>query len=184
MQVGYTTPNVVVAISSLTGATGHIVLNGATGATLSGHAAGIELDLHGQSLEGSGSVTNIHLKVFDDSRINANVSGRTLSLNTGYDVLNDGVIGATNGGTLTIAGSNIGQAPYASGNLSGAISASDKSLIVLSSDTIFGGTISTSGSGVVQAGDNNNIFDGSTSSGNVNFTNGMNAAGYNILLRG
>ncbi len=185
LQVGYTTANAVVSITSLTSAMGHIVLNGATGATLSGHAAGIELDLHGQSLEGSGTVQNLKLKVFDDSRINANASGQTLALATGDDILNNGLIEATGGGVLTISSAAIRQGAFASGNLAGVINASDaNSKVYLASDTIYGGAITNSGGGTVTFNDSNNLIDGSTSVGAVAISGVLEGGGYNFTLKG
>ena len=102
-----------------------------------------------------------HLRNAAAGVIQANISGQTLSLdpvatatdgNTSF--INDGILRASNGGTLLLTGS--GGGVFQNNNL---IEALDLSTVLLqTSARVTGGTLSTSGSGSIVVGSSQNAF--------------------------
>ena len=102
----------------------------------------------------------------NNGRISADVAGGTLTLappgNAG-SVVNNGVLDARGGGTLAIS-TNVD-------NSGGLINAQNASNVVLGGITIKGGTLGTSGSGVIQAASSgNNFLDGTKITGTLDMT--------------
>ena len=102
----------------------------------------------------------------NNGRISADVAGGTLVLtppgNAG-SVVNNGVLDARGGGTLAIS-TNVD-------NSGGLINAQNASNVVLGGITIKGGTLGTSGSGVIQAASSgNNFLDGTKITGTLDMT--------------
>ena len=94
--------------------------------------------------------------------INANVSGQSLNVDPGSGGLtNAGLMEATNGGTLQING-NYGQGFTNTG--AGTMQAMDGSTLLIDEASITGGTLSTSGTGLIQ------IYRGTDASGFTNVT--------------
>jgi fibronectin-binding autotransporter adhesin len=94
-------------------------------------------------IEGTGTVGNGTLTLDNAATIDANVSGRTLLVNPAGTVTNTGTLEATNSGFLELQNSTYN-------NTGGIITAAAGSTVLLNSATITGGTISTSGTGVVE----------------------------------
>ena len=85
--------------------------------------------------------------------IDANISGATLRIEADAGLTNAGTLRASSGGILTFQGSGT----FSS---TGTIAALDASTVNLNSGTLAGGSLSTAGTGVIQA--NGMTFDGST----------------------
>ncbi len=118
---------------------------------LTGDTPSTVLNLHSQTIQGGGSITNMHLNVFDNAKINANASGNELVLNTGSMILNNGVIEATGTSGLLIENETIRQDPIVTGELVGVINASGSAAHVdLVNVHIEGGQLSASDQGVIQ----------------------------------
>ncbi len=149
------------ASSKLTG-TGTVVLgsggpnyiNGASGTTLT----------NSETIEGAGNIGNGQIKIVNNKTINADVSGGTLVLEPAVASTNSGTLEATDGGTLALSGSKWTQTGK------GTITAATGSTVDLeNSVTISGGTLTTSGTGVIN-GD-----------GTVYLTNLTNNGTYNVV---
>src|SRR5208283_134060 len=100
--------------------------------------------IQGWGVIGSNNTTYEDLSLTNNGTINANSSGNTLSIQgTGTSIINSGTFEATNGGILDLATSAAVQ------NF-GTISAAGAGSTVNLSGDIVGGTLSTSGGGVMQ----------------------------------
>ena len=167
LTVGDGAANAVVTFADNTSA-GKVTLNDADTATLTGATAGTTLDLHGQTIQGGGSITNMQLVVYGNSVIDATGSNHELTLNTGSAILNEGVLEATGSSGLVIEDEVVNQGPFSQGDASGFISASGVAAHVdLISAHIEGGSLDTSDQGVLQVMDPNSVIDGSTTAGAV-----------------
>jgi hypothetical protein len=119
------------------------------------------------TITGQGTIGNTSLVINNAATwtINANVNGSTLLVNpdTAVGSTNAGTLEATNGGTLELTGSSWT-------NTGGTISAAAGSSVILNGTTITGGTLSTTGTGVIY-GLNGTTLVGVTNAGNFNVEN-------------
>jgi major membrane immunogen (membrane-anchored lipoprotein) len=106
----------------------------------------------GHTIQGSGEIGHNQMKLTNQGLIVANQSaGITIDPTDGADgVINTGTLRASNGGKLTLHNGNFT-------NTGATIEALDGSEVQLSGGNIVGGTLSTSGSGVIR-----NVFGGAT----------------------
>jgi len=129
------------------GGPGTVVMsgNGQIGTNSIGYTLTNQTTIEGSGVIGSnaGSLYQ-NLNVINNGTINANSNGNTLSIQGTGNVTNNNVLEATNGGTLNIELSN----PLNNG--SGTILASDPSTVDITNSTIQGGTLTTTGGGVIQ----------------------------------
>jgi hypothetical protein len=110
-------------------------------------------------------IGNGHLAVVNHGTINANVSGDGMQINPGAASTNTKLLEATNGGTLYLDGGSWT-------NTGGTITAATGSTVGLYNGvSITGGTLSTSGTGVVE----------SLASAGVSLSNLTNAGTFNLL---
>ena len=95
------------------------------------------------TIQGSGNVGNFSLAIMNQSVINANVSGGTLTvLPNSNGITNTGVMQASSGGTLSIVGMT---------NNSGLIEATGAgSIVETNGATINGGNLTTTNGGLIQ----------------------------------
>ena len=165
--IGNGAANAIVTFNADTGP-GVVTLNDASNGTLTGDTATTTLDVHGQTIQGGGSITNMNLVVFNDSKIDATGSNYELTLNTGSEIFNNGVIEATGKSGLVIENVTIRQDAFVSGGLVGVINASGSAAHVdLTSVIIQGGQLGASDQGVIQTEDSHSVLDGSTIAGAV-----------------
>ncbi len=157
-----------VSTSATLAGTGAVVLQG--GSNWVGGATGAILT-NEETIEGVGNVGNAQLALVNSGTMNANVSGNTLTLQPGAASTNTGMLEATNGGTLQFNGGSWT-------NTGGTITAATGSTVLLINGvSITGGTLTTSGTGVVENGGesvayltnvtNNGTYDITTSSNTV-----------------
>ncbi|MBS0305158.1 MAG: hypothetical protein JSR43_07250, partial [Proteobacteria bacterium] len=122
--------------------------------------------VRGQGKIGQAAYYSGNNTLTNNGRISADVAGGTLTLmQPAYDgsVVNNGVLDARGGGTLAIS-TNVD-------NSGGQISAQNASNVVLGGVTIKGGTLGTSGTGVIQAASRGyNFLDGTTITGTLDLT--------------
>jgi hypothetical protein len=146
----------------LTG-TGSLVLTSSNGQYTGNvdSAGGLTNDetIAGAGLIDSGTFTN-------NGTVNANISGQNLQLQSFTAATNTKTMEATNGGTMTFNGSNWT-------NTNGTIEAQTGSAVNLTgSVSITGGTLTTSGTGVINALANNDVYLTSlTNAGTLNVQN-------------
>ena len=161
---------------------GTFVLDPGT-ASIVGGSGGGTLDIAtGATLAGSGDIGNCGttaLALTNSGTIDANVSGKTLDIDTGQTVINAGTLEATNGGTLeidddidncrgTIAALTCGTINLKGStvyNRNGSIEADGfGAAIMLAGAFIIGGTLETSAQGIIEtvADSGNTTFDGVT----------------------
>jgi hypothetical protein len=152
--------------------------------------------IQGSGVIGSNNTTYQNLSLNNTGTINANSSGNTLSIQgTGGSIINAGLFEATNGGTLNLATAT------AINNAGKTISATGTNSVVNVSTTIQGGTLSTSGSGVMQTSggatldglslgaitlaDKSTYTAGAAGSGTItNIAGTLNVKGSNVALGG
>ena len=137
-------------------------------------------------IQGAGSISDIVLN--NQSVIDANTGGQTLSV-IGSTINNTGgTLQASNGGTLQLGGGHWSGGPvYVNG---GAIQALDTSTVRLgytnpgdydSAGTITGSTLTTAGSGVILAS-TGTVLNGITNHGNLEVVNTPGIGANNVLL--
>ncbi|MGD0461024.1 MAG: hypothetical protein ABSB74_00910 [Tepidisphaeraceae bacterium] len=130
-------PSTLDLVSGTLSGSGSITLdNSGTNAVL----AGTFTQSSGHTINGYGTVT---AALTNNATVNANVNGQTLTLQTN-NMTNNSVMEATGGGNLTINGITITQGS------GGQISAAANSTVDLISATITGGTLLSSGGGIIQ----------------------------------
>jgi hypothetical protein len=113
------------------------------------------------TIDGAGVIgVNGVLSLTNQGTINANSASNTLILQSGT-VLNTSTLEATSGGTLVIRGSKVT-------NTGGTIEAQTGSSVLLAGPTITGGTLTTTGTGVVGTNNLNTgvVLNGVTNAGN------------------
>jgi PEP-CTERM motif len=126
------------------------------------------LTIQGSGVIGSNATTFQNLGVVNSGLINANVSGQTLSIQgNGSTFVNSGTLKATNGATLNL------NTQAALVNAGGSLAANGTGSVVnLTNQTILGGTLATTGGGVMQT-IGSATLDGSTAAnGAITFANG------------
>jgi len=140
LSAGNNTELFVTANSTLTG-TGSVVMGNGGPNFITGNA-GITLT-NAETIEGVGNIGNGNLAVVNNATINANVNGATLTLQPGAASINTKTLEATNGGTLVF---NSGTWT----NTGGIITAATGSGVDLANSvSITGGTLSSTGTGVI-----------------------------------
>ncbi len=123
-------------------------------ATAAGQTLTNASTINGGSINGIGTIgSSLALANQATGLIDANISGATLIIEADAGLTNAGTLRASNGGTLTFQGSGT----FSS---TGTIAALDASTVNLNSGTLAGGTLTTAGTGIIQA--NGMTFDGST----------------------
>ena len=135
------------------GGTVTLTTAGAAASRING-ASGSVLTIADQTIEGEGNIGSNLLEIENQSGslITANVSGKTLTVDTNSaGGVNTGQMQAENGGLLNINGSVLD-------NDGGTIEAQTGSEVELTNSTIAGGTLTTSGSGVVSTAAGSNTF--------------------------
>jgi hypothetical protein len=148
-----------------------VTLSGAGTLTLStfgnGGASLIEQGVGGVTLtnqstiQGTGAIGNgTGLALSNAGAINANMSGATLTLNGTGGITNTGLMEATNGGTLNIAGATVN-------NAGGNIAAGAGSTVLIYGADIQGGTLTNNGAFLGAPYISDAYLDGSTAAGPV-----------------
>jgi fibronectin-binding autotransporter adhesin len=148
-------------MSSVDGETGQIGTDG-NGRTLYNQST-----IEGSGLIGS-NASNVYpnLSLINSGTINANVNGQTLGIGSNSGTIaNTGLLEATNGGIL-----NLFTAP-AVNNSGGTILASGAGSTVNVNTSIQGGSLTTTGGGLMQTGTSGATLDGSTN-GAITITDG------------
>jgi hypothetical protein len=146
MQFNAAANNTILGLNSNTTLTGGGTLtlstSGGGAAIIQQESGGLTLTNTNNTIQGAGTIGNGGLALLNSSggTINANVSGQTLFLNGSGGVTNNGLLEATNGGTLEILGSTVA-------NTGGNITANGGA-VVLNNATINGGTLQTVANGV------------------------------------
>ena len=138
-----------------------------------------ELTIQGSGLIGSNaSQVYQNLSINNSGTINANVNGQTLGIGgTGSSIINTGKFEATNGGVLDLFTTT------AVNNNGGTILASGAGSTVNVNTTIQGGSLTTTGGGLMQTGINGATLDGATN-GAITITDGSTyTAGTNNLTK-
>src|SRR3984957_18600248 len=150
--------------ATLTG-TGSVVMGtGSTNYIYGSSGATLTID---QGISGAGNIGDGSLILVNNNTINANVSGDTLILQPDGSAaaINNKILEATNGATLEFYGGSWT-------NTTGTITAANGStVLLLASVSITGGTLSTTGTGVIDDGAGQNVY----------LTNVTNSGTYNIL---
>ena len=156
---------VLAANTTLSGG-GTIVMGaGAEYALLDG-SSGLTLTNSNNTIEGYGNIGYDDIAFVNNSVVNANVSGQTLTLQPTAGT-NTKTLEATNGGELYFENSTWT-------NTGGTITAGASSSVVLSNTTINGGTLTTSGTGAsagVIYGEDDSELIAVTTTGNLNVPN-------------
>ncbi len=126
--------------------------------------AGFTLTNSNNTIEGDGYIGVGESTFVNNGTVNANVSGQTLEIQPASIDTNTATLEATNGGTLLLDSGSFT-------NTGGTITAATGSAVVLSGTTLTGGTLTSSGTGVVY-GENSSTLVGLTNAGNFNVPNG------------
>jgi fibronectin-binding autotransporter adhesin len=153
------------ANTTLTGGGTVVMGAGAHYAILDG-ASGTTLTNSNNTIEGDGTIGNGHITFVNHGTVNANTSGQLLILNP-VSGTNTHTMEASNGGTLNLSGSSWT-------NTGGTLLAGNGSTVVLNNGvTVTGGTLKTSGTGVVYA--DGATLVGLTNAGNLQVQDGQTA---------
>ncbi len=123
------------------------------------------------NIAGSGAIGDATLALTNQATINATDPANLLSL-VGQASTNTATLEASSGGTLQIENTV--------NNIGGVIEAQTGSIVLLNSGTVNGGTLSTSGTGVIQS--ENVTLDGSVNA--VTNQGMLTASGFNLNLKG
>ena len=145
--------------AALTGA-GQIVLDDASNNVITGSSATATLTNVNNTISGSGQLGNGSMTLINESAgiIDASGTSNALVLNTSGEVVtNSGLIEATGAGGLNINSTTV------NGSNGGMILAGAGSHVNLATADIVGGTLSTTGSGVIQTVDAGSVLDGTSS---------------------
>ena len=154
------------ANTTLTG--GGTVVMGAGGPySIIGGPSNFTLTNSNNTIEGDGNIGNGAISFVNNGTVNANTSGQTLTLQPVAGT-NTGTLEATNGAQLELYQSNWT-------NTGGTITAATGSDVLLYGTTVTGGTLTTSGTGVIY-GENNATLVGLTNAGSFEVPN--NAVAY------
>ncbi len=150
--------------------TGNATLTGGGTVKLTGTNAGINglagtvLTVGDQTIEGEGSIGENTIGIINSATgvVDANVATSVLNVDASNDgVDNDGVMKATNEGTLRFSGSDVD-------NAGGLIEAEADSAVTFNSSTISGGTLNTTSTGILNVEGSSNVrFEDLTNSGNL-----------------
>jgi len=156
---------------SLTGAGTLTLTGGLIGTNGSYQALNNQSTIQGYGVIGSNSTyTDPYLNLTNNGIIDANTSGQTLSIQTSGPVTNNSVLEATNGGILNLNVDNGTSNPILNG--SGSIVASGTgSTVNLTNTQIQGGTLTTSGGGVMQTV-GTSYLNGSSAQGAITLSDG------------
>ncbi len=144
---------------------GSLALSDNTANEIVGIASGSVLDNNG-TISGAGVISNINgpLTLINDTTGIVDATGtNSLSINS-VPVTNKNLLEASGAGGLGFANTTVTN--------SGVIEALNGSFVDLNIADIVGGSLTTSGTGLIQATGFNNTFDGSTSGGAVTITSG------------
>ncbi len=116
-------------------------------ARIIGTNSGEKLTIQDMTIEGAGAIGGgtMELELQSGAEINANLSGKTMTIDPDSNgVTNAGLIRSTNGGQVTFSSGDID-------NTGGTVRAENSSTVRLQSNAdLSGGTIETSGSGVIE----------------------------------
>ena len=167
-STGYDTRLIAGANTTLVGG-GHITLTDNANNSIIGAAAATRLINVNDTISGAGNLGDGQLTLFNDANgvIDASGTNNALIIDTGaVTVTNDGVIEATGAGGLEIANTEVNGAAV------GKILIDAGSLMILSDAEIVGGTLTTTGSGVVEtaANDRSCLINGMTSTVDLDAT--------------
>lgn len=172
----YVTLDVPSGTTTLTGG-GTVVMGGGAQYSQIEGASGTSFVNSNNTIEGTGNIGTGTLTLTNNGTINANVSPTALNqplyIQSFGTMTNTGTLEATNGGTLEIystALTNSGSGAVI--QAVGADGSGNASNVVLYNSTINGGTLTTSGAGVIY-GENNSELIGVTNSGNFVVPNGQ-----------
>jgi len=141
---------------TLTGG-GQIALNDFSGNIITGSGATATLTNVNNTISGSGQLGNGSMTLINESKgvIDASATNNALVLNTSGEVVtNGGLIEATGAGGLNINSTTV------NGSSGGIILAGAGSHVNLATADIVGGTLTTTGSGVIQTVDGGSVLDG------------------------
>ena len=167
---------------------GFINLNNAdANATLTGSGTGTILDLFGQRIIGSGTISNLTIYLDPNSSIATSNTMKTLTLNPGSGgIYNEGALAAYYTSTLLIESTTVNQGSFIPGDAAGYMEAGGAGAkIDLYSVHIEGGGIHGLLGGVVETMDPYSIVDGSTDAGSVTILGDLLVAnGNNLTVEG
>ncbi len=173
----YTKLDVTASGATLSGG-GTVVMGGGAQYAYIDGPAGASFTNSNNTIEGTGMIGNADLTLVNNGTINANVSPTVLNapleLYSGSGgITNTGTLEATNGGELYIFGSTLtNSGSGAVIKAVGADSSGNASYVLLNGDTINGGTLTTSGAGVIY-GEGGTTLVGVTNAGNFQVINGQ-----------
>jgi hypothetical protein len=132
---------------------GKVVLSANTNNLISATTSTFLLDNQDNTISGGGNIGNGSMVLSNEGTINANQSTAALTVNTGTNVItNSGTMEATNGGDLNIVS--------AVNNVGGTIEAIGAGSVVVLQGNVTGGTVTTSGGGVIQTSGASGVLDG------------------------
>ena len=138
--------------NTLTGG-GKVVLSANTNNLIFATTSTFLLDNQDNTISGGGNIGNGSMVLSNEGIINANQSTATLTVNTAGNVItNSGTMEATNGGDLNIVS--------AVNNVGGTIEAVGAGSVVVLQGNVTGGTVTTSGGGVIQTSGASGVLDG------------------------
>ena len=132
---------------------GKLVLSANTNNLIFATTSTFLLDNQDNTISGGGNIGNGSMVLSNEGIINANQSTAALTINTGTNVItNSGTMEATNGGDLNIVS--------AVNNVGGTIEAIGAGSVVVLQGNVTGGTVTTSGGGVIQTSGASGVLDG------------------------
>ena len=151
------------------GGTVNLSQSGGGAAVIQQQVGGLTLNNTNNTIQGAGNIGNGGgLAIINGGTINANASTQTLFLDTSGGITNNNLLEATGGGTLNILATTVAN--------TGANISAIGSAVLLTNATINGGTLNTSGGGVLgTASGFTSTLNGVTISSGSTFTNGNNA---------
>jgi hypothetical protein len=146
----------ITALGATLSGGGQIALNDFVGNTITGAGATATLTNVDNTISGGGQLGDASMSLVNEKKgvIDASATNTVLNLNTsGGGVTNAGLIEATGAAGLSINSTTIG-------NAGGIILAGAGSHVNLATADIVGGTLTTTGSGVIQTVDGGSVLDG------------------------
>ncbi|MGD0731750.1 MAG: S-layer family protein [Terracidiphilus sp.] len=133
---------------------------------------GLTLTNVDNTIQGYGEIGNGGLALINENggTIDANVSGKTLTLNNSGGITNTGTLEATNGGTLNISGITVN-------DVGSGITANGGAVVINNGTEIDGGFLTNTNSGTIGNGGGVAYLNGSTSAGAITITTGSTWTG-------
>jgi hypothetical protein len=166
------TTSLIIGASATLGGTGTVTLSNNGNNFIYGSAATDVLTVgSGQNISGAGNIGDNSLALSNAGIINA-TQPNALYIETSNSTTNTGTLEATGGGTLILYGQNDNSVPNTINNAGGTISAGAGSSVQLTNGIIIsGGTLNTSGTGLVETLNGTATLENVTNAGNYVLTN-------------